>query len=478
MFALIAGVILFALKRYNIIGRKKKEDSFYMDYESGIIGDGKGHTNSKWPGDWIPEENILLFHGGKLPSGDMFPAEFDYLYGTKAIPERPKSSPGDISPNQRTQTQDCTLMNTRAEIALPGFLKMDYQNDIRAIQLLSEGGGGKIYRAELLSHALLQKHPAFVALKVVKNPGKSEDTFRNIFRQEVSIMWSLSFHENVCKLVAYSEDPHAIVMRMYDYSLQEIIQSTTMRDWLSCDVVFRFAYHVVYAMAEIHSLGIVHRDLKSANLLIDTRHVPEPLLWVLVICDFGLAKVCGEKDVKAAVFCEVNGISVRYAAPEVFQRMYLFNMKSKKNRKPGEDKTLTVVESLTEPEQVVDDQKDAINESPLENDKIEELSENAPDNTTTMDEKKSDVYAFAIILWEMLSRQSSWPNMKNEEIGKDDFYIRHQSSSVLEWNVRNGARPAMYHLEVQAENDDPSQAPKYQLLFDCIRSGWQQENIR
>jgi len=51
-----------------------------------------------------------------------------------------------------------TLINQGETIALPGFLKMDYTNDVRVCDKIAEGGGGVVYTAELLNHEMLQKH--------------------------------------------------------------------------------------------------------------------------------------------------------------------------------------------------------------------------------------------------------------------------------------------------------------------------------
>lgn len=51
-----------------------------------------------------------------------------------------------------------TLINQGETIALPGFLKMDYTNDVRVCDKIAEGGGGVVYSAELLNSEMIQKH--------------------------------------------------------------------------------------------------------------------------------------------------------------------------------------------------------------------------------------------------------------------------------------------------------------------------------
>jgi len=117
-------------------------------------------------------------------------------------------------------------------------------------------------------------------------------------------------------------------------------------------------------MYYMQNIGIVHRDLKSANVLLET--IPfgtNKSILRAVVCDFGLARVTHRAiSVDGQKFKDIGGFSPRYAAPEVLASV-AFNM-------------------VTDPEA----------------------------------DKKSDVYSFAIILWEMLARATPWEGLKREQI--------------------------------------------------------------
>ncbi len=64
------------------------------------------------------------------------------------------------------------------------------------------------------------------------------------------------------------------------------------------------AYQAAKGMHFLHSSGVVHRDLKSLNILLDSK-------WNVKISDFGLTKLREEKETDIAVG------SIYWTAPEV-----------------------------------------------------------------------------------------------------------------------------------------------------------------
>jgi serine/threonine protein kinase len=71
----------------------------------------------------------------------------------------------------------------------------------------------------------------------------------------------------------------------------------------------KMAYQTAKGMHFLHSSGIVHRDLKSLNLLLDAK-------WAVKVSDFGLTKFKEELKHAAYSHTMLQG-SVHWTAPEV-----------------------------------------------------------------------------------------------------------------------------------------------------------------
>eukprot|EP00160_Parvularia_atlantis_P015722 Unigene464_Nuclearia_a/m.1504 Unigene464_Nuclearia_a/g.1504 ORF Unigene464_Nuclearia_a/g.1504 Unigene464_Nuclearia_a/m.1504 type:complete len:788 (+) Unigene464_Nuclearia_a:4271-6634(+) len=255
---------------------------------------------------------------------------------------------------------DATMINTVMEVALPGFLRLNYTTDLRPETRLTAGGAGTIFRAMLLDNQLALRHGTIeVALKQVADwPAMSEEDNADRFHQEVSIMWSLSFHPNIIKMIGYTDEPRTIVTRLYPTDLFRFLHAQADKTRLPMGLALHLCQGMMAGLAAIHSLGIAHRDIKSPNVLLSepaTGSYPDP-----VICDFGLSRTADDTVKKYSV---INGFSPRYAPPEVFARVHVKNT-----------------------------------------------------TNTVEDDKMSDVYSMGVVFWETFERKVPWKDTANEEI--------------------------------------------------------------
>ena len=123
------------------------------------------------------------------------------------------------------------------------------------------------------------------------------------FKSEVAIM-SVLCHPNIVNCLAASlTDKPMLVCKWYERgSLYDVIHNKKAR--LSMDRILRIALDAAEGMKYLHSFGLVHRDMKPANLLVDSN-------WHAAVSDFGISRVLALNMTRAV------GSSI-YIAPEVF----------------------------------------------------------------------------------------------------------------------------------------------------------------
>ena len=144
----------------------------------------------------------------------------------------------------------------------------------RIVSKLGQGGMGAVYRAH---DEVLHRD---IALKLLTRHD-APDSSRESLLQEARASSALS-HPNICTIheVADFDGTLAIIMELVEgQPLSALIGSGA----LSPADVIRYGAQIAAALAHAHGRGIIHRDLKSANIVV----TPDGLIKVL---DFGLAR--------------------------------------------------------------------------------------------------------------------------------------------------------------------------------------------
>ena len=141
--------------------------------------------------------------------------------------------------------------------------------------LLGEGGFGRVYSAT-------GPDGGRVALKLVKDDYARDETFRRRFSREARIARTVT-HPNVVPVVATGE------FEGVPYMAQRLINGRSLDDQLKqegpldLDTTLRVCADVAAGLEALWAAGMVHRDVKPANILIDSQGKG-------YITDFGLAK--------------------------------------------------------------------------------------------------------------------------------------------------------------------------------------------
>jgi len=164
------------------------------------------------------------------------------------------------------------------------------------VKTLGSGGFGEV---------VLARHDASgtrVAIKYLRQELLADPGFAGLFRAEAAVLASLD-DPHVVRLYEYVESPAgaAIVMELVDgVSLREILAGQGATSAEAALVVLQGS---LLGLAAAHRRGVVHRDYKPENVLIDGAGVSK-------LTDFGIAARAGDSPVPAG--------TMRYAPPEQF----------------------------------------------------------------------------------------------------------------------------------------------------------------
>jgi serine/threonine protein kinase/photosystem II stability/assembly factor-like uncharacterized protein len=180
----------------------------------------------------------------------------------------------------------------------------------RIIAKIGEGGMGIVYRAydEILHRD--------VAVKVVNEEIRNDpQTARNLLT-EARASSALS-HPNICTVYEVGDEGGEL------YIVMELVEGKTLAAMsagtgLAPELVMRYGVQIASALARAHDRGIVHGDLKTANIVVGN----DGLVKVL---DFGLARRVGgapdgsTRSVLTAIGPSPMSGTLAYMAPEVFR---------------------------------------------------------------------------------------------------------------------------------------------------------------
>jgi WD40 repeat protein/Tfp pilus assembly protein PilF len=177
----------------------------------------------------------------------------------------------------------------------------------RIVRVVGRGGMGVVYEA--VQEPLGRR----VALKVLPAECAHRPSYRERFEREAAAAAKLQ-HTNIVPVFASGEHDGTLWFAM------QYIDGRTVAGLVAdlpaqgscpadrCRQAARLAVQAAEALACAHSHGILHRDVKPANLLVDASGT----LWV---ADFGLAKASDADDLTGTG--ELVG-TLRYLAPERF----------------------------------------------------------------------------------------------------------------------------------------------------------------
>ena len=154
--------------------------------------------------------------------------------------------------------------------ALPTF------DGFEIVRILGKGGMGTVYLARD------QRLGRYVAIKVLNASELAYDDRKARFLREARSAASIR-HQNIATIHEVGETPDGLPFIVMEYCEGETLSQRIRRRPIESAEFLSIARQIAAGLAAAHEKGIIHRDIKSANIIVE----PSGIVKIL---DFGLAK--------------------------------------------------------------------------------------------------------------------------------------------------------------------------------------------
>ncbi len=185
----------------------------------------------------------------------------------------------------------------------------EHINQYKILEKIGAGGQGTVYKAQDT------KLDRTVVIKVLPPELTAKTANFRRFEREAQLCSQLD-HPNICTIFDFHEDNGVFYIAMQYVKGKNVRQLVSGRP-LNLKSALSIAIQVCDALAYTHSRGIIHRDIKAGNIMVNESGQAK-------ILDFGLAKLLQEEpseNIKGLDRMEITELGIpygtaTYAAPE------------------------------------------------------------------------------------------------------------------------------------------------------------------
>ena len=198
------------------------------------------------------------------------------------------------------------LTRWQADKLLEGRHKGFVVGKYKLLGHLGTGGMSSVYLAE---HLLMHRRVAIKVLPRARGADK-ESSYLDRFHREAQAIAALD-HPNIVRAydIDNEGDTHYLVMEYIDgLDLNIIVLQSGVLDYITAA---RYIKQAAIGLQYAHKVGLIHRDVKPANLLVDSE-------GVVKILDLGLARFTAEKEQASLTVAYDENVlgTADYLAPE------------------------------------------------------------------------------------------------------------------------------------------------------------------
>jgi serine/threonine protein kinase/tetratricopeptide (TPR) repeat protein len=185
-------------------------------------------------------------------------------------------------PTSVSFTQTATFLASPRDLPVGGTFVGRYQ----VTEELGKGGMGRVYKA------YDNEIGEYVALKVLRPEISADESIVERFRNELKLARRIS-HRNICRMFDIGRSQETTYIAMEFVSGEDLKTLLRRVGQLPARRTVAVTLQVCEGLAEAHRLGVIHRDLKPQNIMVDREGNAR-------IMDFGIARSLSGKGVTEA----------------------------------------------------------------------------------------------------------------------------------------------------------------------------------